>query len=156
MAFQRENNERMFRVIYETNYKENETFLHYCQYTGNEKELDMFCDIINHACFDELDGDVVKFYVGYNKLIPESAVDAHIGLDSPNGYAHMFQKHTGKFKCPRLEAIWHDDDDEEINLERARARLDNADSHRIARELDEWLYSTKIVYYFSDYKERRH
>jgi hypothetical protein len=123
--------ETLFRVIYEKNNKEEEVFIHYCQYTGNEKELDKFSNIINQSCTENISGDFVEFYAAMNKLIPESAVNAHLGIHDINGYARMFQKHTGSFKCPEFE-------------------YSEENAHELAHELDELLYSCKIGYLFSD------
>jgi hypothetical protein len=123
--------EKLFRVIYEKNNKEGEVFIHYCQYTENEVELDKFCKIINRSLAGEMCGDFVEFYAATNKLIPESAVNAHIGIQDINGYARMFQKHTGSFKCPEFE-------------------YSEENTHELAHELDELLYSCKLGYLFSD------
>ena len=133
--------ETLFRVIYEQNNKEEETFIHYCQYTGNEAELDKFCKIINRSLAQDLYGDFSEFYAARNKLIPESAVDAHIGIIDINCYARMFQKHTGSFKCPEFESYDEELDDGAKFYEKG---------DELARELDELLYSCKIGYLFSD------
>lgn len=122
-----------FLVIYETNHKENETFIHYCQWTGNENELNKLIQLIEKADYEELwGGDYSSVWVARNKCIPESAVDAHIGLDDPNGYSKMFVKHTGTFKCPKI--------DESLN------------EYELARELDQLFYGGResFSYCFSD------
>ena len=109
-------------VIFERNHKEEETFLHYCQWTGNEEELGKLVKYIEKANYEELDGgDYSSIWVATNKRVPESAVDAHVGLSDPNGYAAMFQKHKGKFTCPDFEI--EAGDEEEYELARALDEL---------------------------------
>jgi hypothetical protein len=115
-----------FIIIFETNHKEEEMFIHYCQWTGNEVELRKFIKYIKEANFWELDGsDHSSLAAATNKRIPESAVDAHIGLRDPNGYDHMFQKHVGKFTCPNLD----DDDD-------GRDEKDDDDKQAVEQHLE--------------------
>lgn len=130
--------ERMFRVIYEKDHYENEMFIHYCQYTGNEAEIDTFCEIINWSDGRTMRGEYSEFYSDTLVLIPESAVDMHIKLDHTNRYAHLFQKHTGTFKCPEFENYNQEED--------------TWDSYELAREISKLLYSSKLKYLFSDTK----
>ena len=88
-----------FIVIHEFNNKETEVFLHYCQWTRNERELSKLIKVIEEADNDELMGDVSFFQVSRVK-IPEYAVDIHTRIKGFNSYHDMFQKHTGIFKCP--------------------------------------------------------
>jgi hypothetical protein len=89
-----------FLVIYEKNLKENEIFINYCQWDGNEAELTKFMSLIDKADWSDFGGDLSIIYHGGENLIPEAAVNAHIRLDHPNDYMALFQKHTGKFECP--------------------------------------------------------
>ena len=115
-----------FIVIYETNHKENEMFIHYCQWTGNEKEMMKLLKYIELADYEELDGgDYSSVWAATNKRIPESAVDAHVGLDDPNGYDKLFNKHAGSFRCP-------DFGDEDCS--------EDEKPYKIARYLDEMFY----------------
>lgn len=102
-----------FLVIYETNHKESEMFIHYCQWTGNEKAMEKLLTYISLADYEELDGGhYSSVWAAFNKRIPESAVDAHMGLDDPNGYSRFFNKHVGQFTCPDLLDDEEEDDDE--------------------------------------------
>ena len=87
-------------MILEHNHKENETYVFYCQWTGNEEELEMLAKVIETAeC--ELSGDYSSFEVSRIK-IPESAVDAHVKIQEFGCYIHMFQKCEGTFLCPEF------------------------------------------------------
>lgn len=126
-----------YLVIFETNHKENETFVHYCQWTGNEAELIKLIGYIGEADYEELyGGDYSSVTAAMNKRIPEAAVDAHVGLDDPNGYDAMFQKHKGTFLCPYFE-----DEDEE-------STPDDQRPYEIAKWLDEMFYGGRG--YFRD------
>lgn len=122
-----------FIVIYETNHKENEMFIHYCQWTDNEEEIAKFLKYIELADYEELyGGDYSSVWAATNKRIPESAVDAHMGLDDPNGYSKLFNKHVGKFTCPEImDDDWTEEDK----------------PYKIAGELDEMFYGGRE--YFS-------
>jgi hypothetical protein len=118
-----------FLVIYEFNHKENEMFIHYCQWAGNEAELTKLMGFIERADWDEMGGDYSSVSVARNKRVPESAVDAHIGLEDPNGYSRLFEKHTGKFVCPDF------DEDEDLDDEENRRH-----PHDLASDLDRFFY----------------
>ncbi len=120
-----------FIVIHEHNHKEDEVFIHYCQWNGNELELAKLLALIAAADSTELKGDVSKFQ-GSSALISEDAVNQHIGLPF-NSYARMFQKHVGTFKCP---------------IAMPPAQLYDSDRKRIARQLDEKLYGGQMPSYF--------
>ena len=92
-----------YLVIYETNHKENELFIHYCQWTGNEEQLTKFMALMDKADYDDFYGDVSTVCYAKNKRVPELAVDAHMGLDDPNSYSHLFKKHSGTFTCPEFD-----------------------------------------------------
>lgn len=91
----------MFAVIIEFNHKERETFVHYCQWKGNENEMKKLIKAIDMADTSEIGGDVSTFTAAKG-LVPEGAVDAHVLLTELGNYAKMFQRHTGKFTCPDL------------------------------------------------------
>ncbi len=120
-----------FITIVETNHKEHETFIHYCQWNGNEKELQKLMNVIDTSeGGDELDGDVSTF-VCSNVLISETAADEHMQLEY-GSYSHMFQKHVGVFKSPKFDYI--------------------RDSLEASRSLDEFFYGCKIKNYFTPKK----
>ena len=103
-------------MILEHNKKEEETYIFYCQYTGNEAEMEKLMAAIETACTDDLDGDVAFFEVSRVK-IPEAAVDIHCSIKDFGSYIHMFQKCEGTFTCPEF----------------------SEDPYEIAKELDEYL-----------------
>lgn len=116
-----------FITIIETNHKEHETFIHYCQVDGNEDELGKLMNVIDMSeGGDELSGDVCTFYCSTIR-ISEAAADEHIKLDY-GCYSHMFQKHTGVFKCPQFGSL--------------------EEPYDAARALDEYFYACKLKNYF--------
>jgi hypothetical protein len=118
-----------FIVILETNHKENESYIHYCQWDGNETELQKLLNVIEFACYDDMYGDYSDFVCSRN-FISESAVDEHIQLKEFNSYDHMFQKHVGVFKCPEFDY------------------LRDGDEYEAAKMLDDCLYGCKLGNYF--------
>lgn len=118
-----------FITIIETNHKENETFIHYCQWTGNEEELEKLVKFIEFALYDDMYGDYSSFCVS-RKTISEAAVNEHLGLGY-GCYDHMFQKHVGVFKCPEF---------------------DQTDEFEAAKNLDDCFYACKLGNYFQNPK----
>ena len=109
-----------FVIIFEHNHKENEHLIHYCQWTGNEVELEkLFAALLNADYEELLGGDYSSFWYSSVK-IPESAVNIHMEIEYP------FYKHTGKFVCPEFSEY----------------------SYEIAKELDERYYGGRIGDYF--------
>ncbi len=117
-----------FITIVETNHKENETFIHYCQWDGNEVELEKLFKMINFACYDDMAGDYSDFYGRIDIKLPESMVDEHVKLKY-GCFDYMFQKHVGVFKCPDFG----ENDD---------------DPYEVARSLDDIFYACKLGNYF--------
>jgi hypothetical protein len=125
-----------FIVLIEKNYTENEIFIHYCQLTGNEEEMGKFLKYVNKADYKDLyfgdysdvvDGVNARILVAEAQLLPESDVDACIGLRDPNGYLRMFQKHVGKFTCPdHLDSV--------------------ANEYDIANEMDDIFYGSNACF----------
>jgi hypothetical protein len=119
-----------FITILETNHKERESFLHYCQWTGNEDELTKLLKVIDLACYDDMCGDYSDFWYS-RALIRESAVDEHVQLKEYGSYCPMFQKHVGVFTCPEFDV----DDCEK-------------DGDMAARILDDTFYGCRLKEYF--------
>ena len=116
-----------FVTIVETNHKERETFIHYCQLHGNEDELGKLMRVIHQSDGgDELDGDVSTFMCCTTRM-SEAVADEHAKL-SYGCFARMFQKHTGVFKCPTLGSP--------------------RDSLQAAQVLDNFFYACKLGTYF--------
>ena len=116
-----------FIVIFEHNHKENEQFLHYCQWTNNEVELEKLCRIVDFALYDDMDGDYCSFCCS-RTLISESAVNEHLKIKEFNSYDHMFQKHIGVFECPEFDPLM--------------------DEYEVAKRLDDIFYACKLGNYF--------
>lgn len=87
-----------FIIILERHFKEDESFVHYCQWQGNEAELEKLFAIIDEKDDTDLYGDVSKFSYSRHRL-SESAVDEHCNVKL-GIYSYMFNKYTGKFTCP--------------------------------------------------------
>jgi hypothetical protein len=88
-------------IILEHNHKENDTFVFYCQWTGNEVELEKLINIIKTASSDGMYGDYASFSTSRVK-IPETAVDIHCSINEFGNYMKMFQKCKGTFTCPEF------------------------------------------------------
>jgi hypothetical protein len=114
-------------IILEHNKKEEETYVLYCQYTGNETEMEKLMAAIETACTDDLDGDVAFFETSRVK-IPEAAVDIHCSIKDFGSYIHMFQKCEGTFTCPEF----------------------SEDPYEIAKELDDYYFHGKLRNDFSE------
>jgi hypothetical protein len=113
---------RKFLVIVETNHKEKESFVHYCE---SQDSLTNLLKAIEKADPSELWGDVSHFTCSWLK-VSEEAVDVHLTLKELGKYNHMFQKHTGVFNCPTFPE----------------------DPKDIARKLDDYFYGCRLGDYF--------
>lgn len=120
-------------MVLEHNKKEDETFVLYCQYTGNEAEMDKLIEAIQTACTDDLDGDVAFFEASKTK-IPEAAVDIHCSIKDFGSYIHMFQKCKGTFTCPEF----------------------SKDPYERAKELDDYYYHGRLRENFSETAKELH
>lgn len=118
--------EMEFVVFYEKNRKENEVFVFYLQWTGNEAEITKLNAIMSKALYDDMYGDYSQVHLDLNVKLPESHVDSHCKLSDMNGYHRMFTKCVGKFTCPFTA------DDEAL------------DEYETAKCLDETFYSCRI------------
>jgi hypothetical protein len=119
-----------FVIFYEKNYKANEIFIFYLQWTGNEEELTNLQKFTTKALYDDMYGDYSSVYIDLSTKIPESAVDIHCKLRDMNGHHRLFTKCTGKFRCP------FDEEDEK------------RDEYEMATLMDETFYSCHIKDYF--------
>ena len=117
-------------IILEHNHKEDETYVLYCQWTGNEEQLEKLVKVIETADPEDLSGDYASFSFSRVK-IPEAAVDVHCSIKDFGGYIHMFQKCKGTFTCPEF----------------------SKDPYKIAKELDDYYYHGKLRANFSETKE---
>jgi hypothetical protein len=124
-----------FIPFIEQNMKENETFIFYLQWTGNEEQLMLLNKGIEHACYDDIYGDCSIVTMDINTKIPESAVDIHKRIQSLNGYHKMFTKCIGTFTCPYNEET-----------------IESLDEFQMATLLDQTFYSCKIETMFSGYR----
>lgn len=124
-----------FVTFIEKNHKENETFIFFLQWTGNEAELRLLERATNKALLDDMYGDYVEVHLDASARLSEATVDQMCRVSDTNNYHRMFTKCTGTFKCPLTE--------EEIETE---------DEYLLARTLDESFYSCKIEQMFSNYR----
>jgi hypothetical protein len=123
----------------EHNHKENEMFVFYLQYTGNEEALEKFTQFVKKAEYD-MDGDYSDFQINLDVKFSQDAVDQHCKLDY-GSYSHMFQKVNGKFECP-FEGVEDDSDDENNGEDYEINPID------LGYRFDELFYGTRIVDYF--------
>jgi hypothetical protein len=122
-----------FVPFIEKNTKENETFVFYLQWTGNEEQLTLLDEAIRKSCCHFMDGDYSLVTMDINVKIPESAVDIHTKLKHFNAFHNLFTKCTGTFSCPITREI-----------------IDSKDEYEIASYLDEIFYTCKIMKMFSN------
>jgi hypothetical protein len=124
-----------FVPFIEKNTKENETFVFYLQWTGNEEQLTLLNKAIEKACYDDIYGDYSMVTMDIDIKIPESAVDIHKRIGSFNGYHKMFTKCVGKFRCP-------------FDIE----TIDSTDECEMATLLDSFFFCCRIQKMFSGYR----
>ena len=92
--------DKKFVLLHEFNTKENESFVYFIQYTGNEKTLTSFADFISKANYDNMDGgEYVKFEIDTKNLVSENTADEMIKCNF-GSYSYMFSKLTGKMVDP--------------------------------------------------------
>jgi hypothetical protein len=108
--------ETEFVMFFEKNHKENELFIYYLQWNGNEEELTKLNTILSKALYDDMYGDYSFVMMDINTKIPESAVDIHCKVRDPNGYWKLFTKCTGKFIYPFDEEDLEEDEYELATL----------------------------------------
>lgn len=86
-----------FVTFIEKNTKENETFVYYLQWTGNEEILTRLDRLINGASYETFYGDHSIVGLDISVKIPESSVDIHCEINETiNLYHNLFTKCVGK------------------------------------------------------------
>jgi hypothetical protein len=88
-------------MILEHNKKEYETYVLYCQWTGNEVQMEKLIHTIKTADPEDLYGDFATYEVSRTR-IPEAVVDIHVSIKEFGSYIPMFQKCEGTFICPEF------------------------------------------------------
>lgn len=122
-----------FVVFYEKNYKEDELYIFYLQWTGNEEALRILERAVSKACYEDLYGDYSMVHLDISVKLPESVVDAQCRLtNTMNSYYQLFTKCVGKFNCPFTETY-----------------LENLDKYIIADLMDQIFYSCRIRHMFT-------
>jgi hypothetical protein len=61
-----------FILLHEFNTKENESFIYFMQYTGNEETIASFSEFISKADYDAMGGDYVKFEIDTENLVSKN------------------------------------------------------------------------------------
>ena len=117
---------REFIAFIEQNHKENETFVFYLQWTGNEDALTRLEESVENAMYDDMYGDYSSFSMDTSVKLTEDAVTQMCRLKFGT-YSRMFTKCTGVFKYP-------------------------FDGQISAEELDRAFYACKIERMFSEYR----
>jgi hypothetical protein len=82
-----------FICFFEKSEKEEETYVHFLQFTGNEKQLKKFSVAIEKA-------HSKSYSIDIENRVSERTVDDMMRVNGPNSYAPFFVKHVGKFKSP--------------------------------------------------------
>ena len=111
----------------ENNHKENEMFIFFLQYNGNEEMLTKFHEFLSSANYD-MYGDYSDFQMDIKNKLSESTVNQMIKLQY-GSYSQMFQKINGKF------SFWILDETE-------------MDPEKKGHILDKYLFGCKISAYF--------
>jgi hypothetical protein len=119
-----------FITFKENNHKENETFIFFLQYYGNENELNRLNDIISKTDFSDLYGDYSTYEIDIKNGISEESVDELIKVNIGN-FSSLFQKCKGKFKFP-------------FHL------FEELNETEMASKLDELLFACSIRDFFND------
>jgi hypothetical protein len=89
-----------FILLHEFNTKENESFIYFMQYTGNEETIASFSEFISKADYGNLEGgEYVKFEIDSKNLVSENTADEMIKCNF-GSYSYMFSKLTGKMVDP--------------------------------------------------------
>jgi hypothetical protein len=135
-------------IVLENNHKEAEQTVHYCQWDGNEAELEaLFAAIdVGSDCPEFGGGGThVSTFLYSRALIPEAAVQYHMRL--PFGtYTPMFKKHKGVFTCPpfvRPKRFFEEGEEED-----AGATEPITDPLELAMKLDEYFYAGGMARHF--------
>jgi hypothetical protein len=123
--------ENKYIMFLEKNQKEDDHFIFYLQFNGNEGEIAKLKNVVDTADYEELNGDVSYFYINTDNLISQKSVDEHIANKSFGNWAKMFQVCTG---------IMTFDDEEYRDLS----------PYEIARKLDEDFYHCGIKDLFDE------
>jgi len=128
---------REFVVFIEFNPNEQETFIYYLQWTGNEEKLTLLHQILDKADFSEWTGGKPAFSIDINYKLSEEVVDAHTRVLSINHYYKMFTKCTGEFK-------W--------KLENLIMTLELEDEYQMGGDMFDQFCCCRIKEMFSDYR----
>jgi hypothetical protein len=103
-----------FILLHEFNTKENESFIYFMQYTGNEETIASFSEFISKADYGNLEGgEYVKFEIDSKNLVSENTADEMIKCNF-GSYSCMFSKLTGKMVDPFNEYSVEDMEGDEI------------------------------------------
>ena len=126
-----------FIVISEENHEQHETYLHYCQWTGNEESLTTLTNLMKEADYETVrDRPYSSFWFSLIK-VPESAVNLHRLMSRDfSGMFDMFQKHTGTFVMPNFEINPSD--------------LADPPSYQYGKMMDYYFYRGRLHHYFAN------
>ena len=126
---------REFVVFFEYNSKEEETFIYYLQWTGNEDALTLLEKATEKANSTQ-DSYKIIYSLDTSVKLPEHVVDIHCRVINPNNSYHkMFTKCTGSFEPSVTQKV-----------------LDELHEHQLGEYLDEFYCGCRIEKQFSDYR----
>ena len=113
----------------EKNYKKNEIFFFYLQFTGNEEALRELNQLVGLADFTVMDGEFSEFMMDIQTKFSEEVVNDHCRLNY-GVYSYMFQKVNGKFVMPE------------------KLKNEDMETYEIAEYLDDCFFGLEIRTYF--------
>lgn len=115
-------------VFVENNFKENEPFIFYLQYTGNERKLQKFAEIVDRAYYRDMEGDYSEFSINISSPVSEQSVLEHLRINLGT-YNRMFNICKGNFMFD-FDAF------------------ENLTDTQVATALDEMFYHCRVKDYF--------
>ena len=123
-----------FIIFKENNTKENESFIFFLQYDGNEEQLNKLNNIISKTDFDNLHGgDYSSFEIDIKTMISENSVNQLTKVNL-GCFSRLFTKCVGNFKL-------------------SSELFEDLNESEMALKLDTLFYGCKITEYFSSNDE---
>lgn len=117
-----------YATFVENNHKDNEMYIYYLQYDGNEEQLMALKEIIDESDCAKMYGDYSEFDLDIDNLVSQRTVDEQLKIRF-DGYS-PFDVCNGNFE-------FYEED------------FYNLDEHEKALKLDDMFYSRRIEDYFS-------
>lgn len=87
--------ENKYVIFLEKNQKEDDHFIIYLQFNGNEYEIAKLKNVVDTADYDDLGEDLSYFYIDTDNFISQKSVDEHVANKNFGNWDKMFQVCTG-------------------------------------------------------------